>query len=179
MKRSSDRKLQRKKNVFTPDEDEKLRKLVQKFGDKSWHRIADKMPKRSTRQCHDRWVYYLSPSVINGTWAQEEDDLLKSKVAAFGHKWKFFTQFFVGRTDINIKNRYNFLKKKEMKMLKNKINKATEVSFEEEKMGEKEKETNKESMMDFLPDSIFGCIDNDSPCSLFDVQCDELPGSFF
>ena len=45
MKRSSDRKLQRKKNVFTPNDDEKLRKLVQKFGDKSWHRIADKMPR--------------------------------------------------------------------------------------------------------------------------------------
>ena len=152
------------KYMFSKQEDDLLRSLVAEYGDKDWDLISSFIKGRNRRQCRERWKKFLCPSLNNSPWTQEEDDLLKSKVAAFGHKWKFFTQFFVGRTDINIKNRYNFLKKKEMKMLKNKINKATEVSFEEEKMGEKEKETNKESMMDFLPDSIFGCIDNDSPC---------------
>lgn len=103
---------QKKRFAFTCDEDDRLRSLVNKYGEDNWAIIASKMKKRSTRQCRDRWVNYLSPLAVNGTWTPEEDRLLNEKVETYGRKWKFLTNFFFGRTDINIKNHYNFLQKK-------------------------------------------------------------------
>ncbi|OHT16349.1 Transcription factor WER [Tritrichomonas foetus] len=119
MKRANttSKKQIKKKNVFTADEDDKLRRLVMKYGEGNWYSIASKMKKRSTRQCRDRWVNYLSPLAVNGAWTLEEEELLRLKVQLYGRKWKFITQFFPGRTDINIKNRYNFLIKRDMKAL--------------------------------------------------------------
>ncbi|OHT13814.1 hypothetical protein TRFO_15931 [Tritrichomonas foetus] len=106
---------QKKRFAFTCDEDDKLRELVSKYGEDNWSTIASKMRKRSTRKCRDRWINYLSPLAVNGTWSPEEDRLLYEKVEMYGRKWKFLTQFFYGRTDINIKNHFNFLQKKAMK----------------------------------------------------------------
>lgn len=105
----------KKRFAFTCDEDDRLRELVHKYGEDNWSIIASKMKKRSTRQCRDRWINYLSPLAINGTWTSEEDKLLIEKVETYGRKWKFLTQFFFGRTDINIKNHYNFIQKKFLK----------------------------------------------------------------
>lgn len=111
----------KKRFAFTCDEDDKLRGLVNKFGENNWTVIAGKMKKRSPRQCKDRWVNYLSPVVVNGTWTPDEERLLYEKVEMYGRKWKYLTNFFFGRTDINIKNHYNFLqKKKEKEILKEK-----------------------------------------------------------
>ena len=105
----------KRRSAFTPEEDDRLRELVGKHGENNWFHIASKMPKRDTRQCRERWFNYLSPKVINGVWTQPEDDLLAEKVAIFGRKWKSIEPFFPGRTDINIKNRWNFLQKRKAK----------------------------------------------------------------
>ena len=105
----------KKRYAFTPEEDDRLRELVEKHGENNWFHIASKMPKRDTRQCRERWFNYLSPKVINGTWTEEEDKFLAEKVSQFGRKWKAIEPFFPGRTDINIKNRWNFLQKKKAK----------------------------------------------------------------
>jgi hypothetical protein len=101
----------RKRVSFTPDEDDRLRELVSKYGETNWRRIAAKMPKRDRRQCRERWFNYLTPLVSNGPWMPEEDDLLRVKVGEFGHKWKAMQVFFPGRTDINIKNHWKQLQK--------------------------------------------------------------------
>ena len=113
---------QKKRFAFTCDEDDRLRGLVSKYGEDNWAIIASKMKKRSTRQCRDRWINYLSPLAINGTWTPEEDQLLNEKVETYGRKWKFLTNFFFGRTDINIKNHYNFLQKKMAKEMQKQMN---------------------------------------------------------
>jgi hypothetical protein len=96
----------RKRNSFTPDEDDLLRELVMKHGENNWRRIASKIPKRDRRQCRERWFNYLTPLVINGPWTTEEENLLRTKVTECGRKWKAMQPFFVGRTDINIKNHW-------------------------------------------------------------------------
>ncbi|OHS94678.1 r2r3-MYB transcription factor [Tritrichomonas foetus] len=101
----------KRRNTFTPEEDKSLNKLVIKYGENNWHKVARKMPRRDVRQCRERWFNYLSPLVVNGKWTQEEEGLLIEKVHEYGRKWKYLTQFFPGRTDINIKNRYNCLMK--------------------------------------------------------------------
>jgi hypothetical protein len=96
---------------FTPDEDDRLRELVSKYGTEDWSRIASKMRKRETRQCRERWINYLAPNVVRTAWTPEEDTLLAQKVSEIGRKWQRVAQFFAGRTDINVKNRWNHLRK--------------------------------------------------------------------
>jgi hypothetical protein len=94
------------KAKFSQSEDLRLAELVERHGDKDWPTIANQMPNRSVRQCRERWTNYLTPSVTNGPWSPQEDDLLLARFKEFGARWRKLTEFFVGRTDINIKNHY-------------------------------------------------------------------------
>jgi hypothetical protein len=110
-----DRKaMDRKRNGFTPDEDDRLRELVGKYGENSWRGISAKMPRRNRRQCRERWFNYLSPIVCNGSWTECEENLLRRKVHEAGHKWRVIQAFFPGRTDINIKNQWKHMERVRM-----------------------------------------------------------------
>lgn len=94
---------------FTPEEDEKLENLVKEYGVKSWKKIASIMKTRTTRQCRERYINYLSPLVKNGPWDAKQDALLIDKVKEMGPRWSKITKFFNSRSDVNIKNRYAML----------------------------------------------------------------------
>jgi hypothetical protein len=102
----------KKRFAFTPDEDDRLRSLVAKFGLNSWTQIASRFRKRDPRQCRERWFNYLSPDVRATPWTYTEDDLLAAKVAELGRKWNTISTFFAGRTAINVKNHWNYLCKR-------------------------------------------------------------------
>jgi hypothetical protein len=74
-------------------------------GEENWDAVARSMPRRSVGQCRERLAHYLSPNVFDGQWSKAEDKLLEAKVRELGRKWKLFEPFFLGRTDVNIKNR--------------------------------------------------------------------------
>lgn len=96
-----------KRMPFKPEEDDKLRELVQKHGDTNWKLISSLMPNRSVRQCRERWNNNLCSKVIKDKWSSQEDELLKIKFYEFGPKWKLLEKFFPGRTSYNIRNRWN------------------------------------------------------------------------
>ena len=100
---------------FSPEEDERLKVLVTEFGDNDWTSIANEMPGRNVRQCKERWMYYLSPSINTAPWTKEEDNLLLLKQREFGSKWVKIAKFFENRTDAMVKNRFNVLQRKERK----------------------------------------------------------------
>ena len=102
------------KQKFTQSEDEKLQQLVKKYGQNDWKLIAEKMSNRTSRQCRERWKYYLQPSLqqpANMEWTKEEDTLLIQKMNEFGTKWSQIAKFFPFRTDINVKNRFHRLQR--------------------------------------------------------------------
>ena len=110
------------RSSFTSDEDEKLRALVKIYGERNWSEVAAHIPGRTTRQCRERYRHYLSPNIINGEWTEAEDQLLKEKYQEFGPKWVSISKFFGTRTDINVKNRWIVL------MRRNATIKSTESS---------------------------------------------------
>ncbi|OHT13239.1 hypothetical protein TRFO_16685 [Tritrichomonas foetus] len=97
------------RQMFSPEEDEALKELVKKFGDKDWKFVARKMPGRTTRQCRERYKSYLAPEIKNGPWTKDEDELLRQKYEELGPKWAQIATFFKSRSDVNIKNRWSSL----------------------------------------------------------------------
>ena len=103
--RSNDIVFQQR-HKFSQEEDIKLNKLVSLYGPRKWDQIALSMPGRSGRQCRDRFHNYLNPSLVNGPWTKEEDELLEKKVYELGQHWNKIVKVFKGRSTNNIKNRW-------------------------------------------------------------------------
>lgn len=56
-KRGRQGKTPAAKIVWTPEEDEELRRLVDIYGDQSWHRLCKFMPNKTEIRCFKRWLY--------------------------------------------------------------------------------------------------------------------------
>ena len=114
MNHRKDRKgsLRGPQNKFTVDEDEKLKLLVKKYGESNWEEITNQMPGRNLRQCKDRWMYYLSPNVNTAPWSNEEEQKLVRLVKEIGPHWVKIASLFDRRTDTQIKNKWNVLKRR-------------------------------------------------------------------
>ena len=110
-KRTIGLKQRKGKKIFTHKEDEKLKKLVGKHGYK-WPLIAEQMPNRDRKACRERYLNYLVPGIEKGKWTEEEDELLLEKAKEFNNGWKKMLNFFNGRTDMQLKNRYHLLQRK-------------------------------------------------------------------
>lgn len=134
MKKTQKKKITR--NKFTIQEDEELIRLVSIYSDKDWTKISEEMCKtfsemnsqikftkynRTPRQCRDRYINYLSPDISNGEWTQEEDQLLMLKSTFSLCHWKEMKQLFPGRSEIAIRNRFNYLHRVIMCEIKPKI----------------------------------------------------------
>ena len=102
----------KKRKHFSKEEDEKLRKLVEKYGTFDWKIISQEMTNRSVRQCRERWENNLSNTIIKKKWTPEEERLLQVKVQEVGQKWKYLQQFFPGRTQYDIRNHWTCLLRK-------------------------------------------------------------------
>lgn len=100
------------KNLFSVEEDLLLASLVSSFGTSQWKVIAEFLPNRTTRQCRERYRYYLDSSLNNSPWAPEEDDLLIKKYNELGPRWSIISALFKNRTHVNVKNHFATMSRK-------------------------------------------------------------------
>jgi hypothetical protein len=100
---------------FSAEEDGLLVRLVRQFGAKNWMKIAAVLGNRNPRQCRERYNNYLDPHLRQGAWTREEDELLLLKYAEYGCKWNKIGKFFVNRSDIALRNRYQLLARHRVK----------------------------------------------------------------
>jgi predicted phosphoadenosine phosphosulfate sulfurtransferase len=107
------RKTKSERHFFTEEEDSVLLKVMNTPKRKSWKEVATYLPERLPRQCRDRWHNYLAPWIKRGEWTSEEDEIIKKKVAEIGTKWTKIRKMLPGRTDNDIKNRWNTYLSKE------------------------------------------------------------------
>lgn len=94
---------------FSPEEDQKLKDLVMELGESNWNEVANRIGTRTARQCRERFKNYLSPSIKNDPWTEEDNETLRLKYAEFGPKWSQIAKFFPTRSEVNIKNHWTLL----------------------------------------------------------------------
>jgi hypothetical protein len=105
------------RQIFTAEEDARLKRLVSCHGETQWGLIADQMGNRTPRQCRERFRNYLAPELSYSPWTDSDDNLLRQKVGEFGQKWAKIAAFFEGRSDVSIKNHWTSLTAKKGKSI--------------------------------------------------------------
>lgn len=77
-----------------------------------WPKIAKALPGRTGKQCRERYLNHLRPTLKLDEWTKEEDALIFRLHYMEGSKWASMSKVFKGRSDNNIKNRYHNVKRR-------------------------------------------------------------------
>ena len=101
--------------MWTAEEDAAIAHLVEAHGCKAWSTIAAALPNRSGKQCRERWHNHLDPAINKDDWSEEEDQRLIDAHLATGNKWAEIAKALPGRTDNQIKNRWNSALRRELR----------------------------------------------------------------
>ena len=113
-KKSHSKRRQRARQIrWTPEEDERVRYLIAKFG-KNWTVIAKVLDNRTGKQVRDRYNNFLRSDILTTKFTTQEDALLLQLYEEFGNRWVQIAEQMPGRTECQVKNRYyGYLKKGE------------------------------------------------------------------
>jgi leucyl-tRNA synthetase len=105
------------KHKFTSAEDDHLRAVVRQIGAADWTLVALQMSPFTPRQCRERWTNYLNPTLENSKWTPAEDEILETKYAQVGAKWRVIADIFPARSKNNVKYRWLRLQRNKHRVL--------------------------------------------------------------
>ncbi|XP_010551839.1 PREDICTED: transcription factor MYB114-like [Tarenaya hassleriana] len=97
-----------RKGTWTTEEDNLLRKCVEKYGEGKWHQVPSRAGlNRCRKSCRLRWLNYLKPNIKRGRLSPEEVDLVIRLHKLLGNRWSLIAGRLPGRTANDIKNYWN------------------------------------------------------------------------
>ena len=103
---------------WTEEEDQKLKQAVDANGPKKWEKIAESLPNRTAKQCRERWIVHFDSNFNHDPWTKEEDNMLIEYQNRYGNKFSTIAKKMSKRSSIQIKNRWKYLKKHNLHVIK-------------------------------------------------------------
>ncbi|XP_009624781.1 transcription factor MYB15-like isoform X3 [Nicotiana tomentosiformis] len=106
-----------KKGAWSPEEDQKLKSYIIRYGIWNWSH----MPKfaglsRTGKSCRLRWMNYLRSDVKKGPFTMEEREIVIKLYQELGSRWSTIAAKLPGRSDNDVKNFFYTHLKKHMGM---------------------------------------------------------------
>lgn len=95
-----------KRLLFSKEENEIIKEGVRLHG-KDWDEISKKLPGRTPKQIHDRYINYLREGLKSEPWTEIEDEILIRMYHSLGPKWTKMMNSLPGRSGNDIKNRFH------------------------------------------------------------------------
>nr|WCZ68590.1 MYB transcription factor [Osbeckia stellata] len=97
-----------RKGLWTEEEDELLRKCVQRHGEGRWHLVPCRAGlNRCRKSCRMRWLNYLKPNTKRGKFQEDEVDMIIRLHNLLGNRWSLIAGRIPGRTANDVKNFWN------------------------------------------------------------------------
>lgn len=117
------------RKLWTEEEDKllKLHFASHKEEEGAWEEVSSSLKlaghRKSAKQCRDRWINHLDPSLLRVDWQADDNAKLLDLHESLGSHWKIIAQSFPGRTDNSVKNQFFSLVRKSLRKARKSVSK--------------------------------------------------------